>query len=233
MGNLIYLREYDVNQHVSYLKVILWQFYIWVPFTLFYIVFERINSQVELKKITIISICFLWILFHFIWFFYLSSNLSPYLGLPATGYGVYPYFFIFWVFVDIGLCWYLIKMIQFKKLLISNDGEFKIELSRGGKKIYCDAKNIYWISAEDYYIKFHTNQGSFLARKSMKELIQKLPQNIFMRIHRSTIINLDFISGIERSKKNIIEVLLKDGSRRRVSRKYQADLRKILKDKSI
>lgn len=233
LGSLIYWREYDVREQVSYLKVVLWQFYIWAPWILFYIVFEKIDYRYIQKKSIVFSIGVLWLVVHFFWFFYLSANYSPYLGLPATGYGVYPYFFIFWIFIDVVLYWNLIKMTQLKKPKISNDKEFKIELTRGGKKFYCDAKQIFWISAEDYYIKFHTSQGAFLSRKSMKELTQKLPTSTFMRIHRSTIINFDFVSSLESSKNNVLEVVLKDGIRRRVSRNYQAELRKIFKDRSI
>ncbi|MCU7496345.1 MAG: response regulator transcription factor [Ignavibacteria bacterium] len=54
------------------------------------------------------------------------------------------------------------------------------------------------ISALGDYTNVFTSEGKFIVRRSMKEWEELLPAKFFIRIHRSTIINLDFVSKIEK-----------------------------------
>lgn len=54
------------------------------------------------------------------------------------------------------------------------------------------------ISALGDYTNVFTSEGKIIVRRSMKEWEDMLPKKFFIRIHRSTIINLDFVDKIEK-----------------------------------
>jgi DNA-binding LytR/AlgR family response regulator len=165
---------------------------------------------------------------HFGWFFFVSSYYSPYLGFPATRYGVYPYFFIFWSAIDIGLLGFVFDQINRNKEDPRTFDTIRIELVRGDKKYFCESRQVYWLAADNYYTKLYTEYGTFLMRKSLKHFKDLLPPEEFKKIHRSTVININQVSQLVRGKNDSLEVVLKDGNKRRVSRKYMKELRNIL-----
>lgn len=230
---MIYWRENEVQGQVSFLNVLLWQAAIWIPWTLFFLVFKKIVYTSKLSKGIILGLGFLWVAVHYIWFFFLSSHFSPYLGLPATGYGVYPYFFIFWILADLVLMLFLLDVFHRQKQEFNKTKPFVFELSRGSSTYYFNPEQIHWLSADGYYTVFHTVQGAFLIRRTLKDIIKKLPQIDFKRIHRSTVINVNYVSGLGKTKNNSLEVILKDASRCRVSRSYSKEIRSFFKDRSI
>ncbi|RLD25625.1 MAG: hypothetical protein DRI75_13040 [Bacteroidetes bacterium] len=230
---LIYWRENEVQDQISFYNVLLWQVGIWIPWALIFLVFKKIVYKSGLQNSKIRGLGILWIGIHYVWFFYLSSQFSPYLGMPATRYGVYPYFFIFWTIMDIVLIWNILNILTRQKLILNDTSPIKFKLSRGNRTFYCDLKQIFWLSSEGYYTSFHTEQGIFLIRKSLKNILKELPQSDFKRVHRSTVININYVSGFGKTKNNGLEVILKDGSRRSVSRNYSKEIRAFFKSRSI
>jgi len=60
--------------------------------------------------------------------------------------------------------------------------------------------------------------GRFLKQKTMKYFENHLNENSFIRIHRSYIINVDFIQHLEQSGKDSYQIILKNGKQLPVSR---------------
>jgi two-component system LytT family response regulator len=58
----------------------------------------------------------------------------------------------------------------------------------------------------------------------MADLEQELDQTVFCRIHRSTIVKLDCILGLRLNENGEYDVLLNDGTRLRMSRRYRKQL---------
>jgi two-component system LytT family response regulator len=58
----------------------------------------------------------------------------------------------------------------------------------------------------------------------MSELEQELDEALFCRIHRSTIVNLDRVQGLELSEDGEYDVRLESGTRLRLSRRYRKQL---------
>lgn len=56
--------------------------------------------------------------------------------------------------------------------------------------------DIYYIEADGRYCRIYTQQEMFLVRRSLKELLAKLPQDSFMQCHRSYAVNLKKIKSI-------------------------------------
>ena len=73
----------------------------------------------------------------------------------------------------------------------------------------CDIK---YIEAHGDYVKLHTAKGIFLKEKTMKFFEENLPQRQFIRIHRSSIVNLDEVAKIELYEKDNHIVRLNDGT---------------------
>jgi two-component system LytT family response regulator len=81
-----------------------------------------------------------------------------------------------------------------------------------------------WIEAADYYACLHVGPKSHLLRRSIAELEQELDQAVFCRIHRSTIVNLDRVRGLKLNQDGEYEVLLDNGVKLRMSRRYRKEL---------
>jgi two-component system LytT family response regulator len=81
-----------------------------------------------------------------------------------------------------------------------------------------------WIEAADYYSCLHVGAKTHLLRRSMSDLDQDLDQDIFCRIHRSTIVKLDRVRSLKLNENGEYEVVLNNGTRLRLSRRYRKQL---------
>jgi two-component system LytT family response regulator len=82
------------------------------------------------------------------------------------------------------------------------------------------AATVAYVKSDGPYAELHTADGStHLIRESMKSLENQLDPSRFCRIHRSTIINLDFVESVEPNYKDRYVVRLVTGERLDVSRR--------------
>jgi len=68
-----------------------------------------------------------------------------------------------------------------------------IPVKKGNKQFLLKPSEILWIGAENYYISIHSTQGVFLERMPLKTFFDLLPASDFIRIHRSTVVNVKAI----------------------------------------
>jgi two-component system LytT family response regulator len=88
----------------------------------------------------------------------------------------------------------------------------------GEKEILLSADKIDWIEAADYYCCLHVNGRRYMLRESIADLSSKLNPRQFVRIHRSSIVNLDHIREVYREGQTENAVVLRDGQRLKMSR---------------
>jgi two-component system, LytTR family, response regulator len=88
----------------------------------------------------------------------------------------------------------------------------------GDKEILLASGKIDWIEAADYYCCLHVGSRSYMLRESLAELMGKLDPRHFVRIHRSSIVNLDRIREIYRDGQTEGSVVLTTGATLRMSR---------------
>jgi two-component system LytT family response regulator len=88
----------------------------------------------------------------------------------------------------------------------------------GEKEILLSVEKIDWIEAADYYSCLHVNGRRYMLRESIADLSNKLDPKQFVRIHRSSIVNLDQIREIYRDGQTEGTVVLIDGQKLRMSR---------------
>jgi two-component system LytT family response regulator len=93
-----------------------------------------------------------------------------------------------------------------------------------GEIVFIKISEIDWIEAADYYACLHVGTKTHLLRRSLAELEQELNESMFCRIHRSTIVNLDRVRGMEVNEDGEYEVVLDGGNRLRLSRRYRKQL---------
>ncbi|HMB92641.1 MAG TPA: LytTR family DNA-binding domain-containing protein [Rhodothermales bacterium] len=82
-------------------------------------------------------------------------------------------------------------------------------------------EDIDWIEAAGNYVKLHVGSQTHLLRQTMTSLEDRLDSNRFLRIHRSTIVNLDRVKDLKAMMNGEYEVRLQDGTRLTLSRGYR------------
>lgn len=99
-----------------------------------------------------------------------------------------------------------------------------------GRILFFDAREIDWIEAASNYAEIHSGQQSFLVRHTMNELEKKLNPMQFLRIHRSFIVNLSKIRGVQPCSSGEYMIRLQSGKELPSSRGYRDNLASILKN---
>jgi DNA-binding LytR/AlgR family response regulator len=69
----------------------------------------------------------------------------------------------------------------------------------GGSLVKVKIETILFAKADDNYTRLFTTEKSYLLSFTLKKIVAKLPENMFMRIHRSFIININYIDRIKDS----------------------------------
>lgn len=106
----------------------------------------------------------------------------------------------------------------------------KIAIKSGRRIILIRYKDIDWIEAADNYVVLHTKAGKHIVRETMTSLEQRLQKMRFVRISRSTIVNLERIQDLEPLFYGDYSVRLLDGTKLTCSRSYRSHLREFLAD---
>jgi two-component system LytT family response regulator len=86
-------------------------------------------------------------------------------------------------------------------------------------------EEIDWISAAGHYLELHIGNETHLIREKLSVIETKLDPRIFMRIHRSTIVNLDRIKSLHPIFNGDQLVVLKNGRELNLSRNYYDKLK--------
>lgn len=104
----------------------------------------------------------------------------------------------------------------------------RLPVRTGSRILIIKLEEIKLIAAEDDYVKIVSNQGNFLKQVTMGYLEKALPGNMFVRIHRSFILNINYLKQLEVYDKNNYMAILNDNSRLPVSRTGSRKLKEIM-----
>ena len=97
-----------------------------------------------------------------------------------------------------------------------------------GQVRFVDVADIDWIEAAGCYACLHVGAATHILRRPLSELQTDLGEARFVRIHRSVLVSLDRIRGIELHEGGDHEVVLKSGARLRLSRRFRKSLQERL-----
>jgi len=106
----------------------------------------------------------------------------------------------------------------------SDDYLERLTVEARGQIHVIPVEDIRYITAEDTYIRIHTEESSYLLRKRLYEMEEQLAPTEFVRIHRSTIVRLDCVQRLLQRAAGDYVVQLNDAKTLRVSRSRQEDL---------
>jgi DNA-binding LytR/AlgR family response regulator len=116
-----------------------------------------------------------------------KTNPNAYLLKPFTQSDLY-------TAIEIGLNNFEMQKTMNSKVQTS------IVIKDGYDLINISFSEIVFLSSADNYVKFYLKNGkSILSRSTISEMISRLPQNLFCQISRSSIINMNFISKVEKN----------------------------------
>jgi two-component system, LytTR family, response regulator len=104
----------------------------------------------------------------------------------------------------------------------------RIVVKTAGKIKIIPIPEILFLEAADDYVKVHTKEGSFLKNKTMSFFEKALPQEQFVRTHRSYIINVQEITRIDPYEKENHLAILRSGAKLPVSKSGYGKLKEVL-----
>jgi two-component system LytT family response regulator len=96
------------------------------------------------------------------------------------------------------------------------------------KTFFVDVKEIHWIEAAENYVYLHTGKKSHMVTGTMSSLEKSLDPSVFIRIHRSTIVNVSRIAEIQPSLTGEYEITLCDGKVVHSGRHYREKLKSLM-----
>jgi len=94
-----------------------------------------------------------------------------------------------------------------------------------GRVLFLKLEDVDWIETSANYVELHSGKQTFLLRETLSALEGKLDPQQFVRVHRTSIVNVDRIQELQPWSHSDFIVVLKDGTKLRMSRRYRQNLK--------
>jgi two-component system, LytTR family, response regulator len=104
----------------------------------------------------------------------------------------------------------------------------RIAFKSRGRILFLRVAEIRWIAAEENYVRITTGTETHLLRETMSSIEEKLDPQMFLRVHRSAIVNLHFVKEVRTETQGEFAVLLTNGQKVAMSRSYHSRVRSLL-----
>ena len=104
----------------------------------------------------------------------------------------------------------------------------RLLVKAGGRAFFLKTDEIDWIEAEGKYVRLHVARESYLLREGINSLEAQLDPRKFLRIHRSTIVNIDRVRELQPWFHHEYRVVLRDGTQLMLSRSCRKKLAELL-----
>jgi two-component system LytT family response regulator len=108
----------------------------------------------------------------------------------------------------------------------------RIVFKSRGRILFLPLSDIRWIGAEENYVRICTGAETHLLRETMTSIEKRLNPELFLRVHRSTIVNLEYVKEIRTESRGDFIVQLKSGQKVAMSRSYHARISEVLSNAS-
>ena len=106
--------------------------------------------------------------------------------------------------------------------------ESQFNIKDRGEITIVGVDTIEWIDAAGDYMCLHTDSKTHILRETMKNMEKRLDPDVFKRIHRSTIVNINMIEKLASTSSGKYLITLKNGSNVQASRNYREALKQFL-----
>jgi len=99
-----------------------------------------------------------------------------------------------------------------------------------GQIVVVPTREVDWVEGADYYSKLHCGDKIHLLRETLGSLERRLDAGRFMRVHRSTIVNLGRVQAVEAEQRGDGVVVLATGARVKVTQARRQELERRLQE---
>lgn len=104
----------------------------------------------------------------------------------------------------------------------------RLAVRDGGRVNLLPVRDIDWVEAERDYVRVHVGTKAYVIRETTTHLEGQLDPVRFVRIHRSTIVNIERVKELQPMFKGEYVVVLQDGTALKLSRGYRDHLEAML-----
>jgi two-component system LytT family response regulator len=106
----------------------------------------------------------------------------------------------------------------------------RLPIKAAGRVFFLRTGDIDWLEAAGNYVRLHVGKESHLLRETISGIEAKLDSKQFLRIHRSTIVNIERIKELQPLFHGEYVVILRDGTRLTLSRGHREKLSLLLRE---
>lgn len=100
----------------------------------------------------------------------------------------------------------------------------RIAVKKNGGLLFLKLEEIDWMEAADNYVILHRGRETFMIRATMADLESKLDPALFVRVHRSAIVNLDRVKELRPWFRGDYRIILGDGTQLTLARSQRGNL---------
>jgi two-component system, LytTR family, response regulator len=104
----------------------------------------------------------------------------------------------------------------------------RVAVRSAGKTVFVDLDEVDWMEAAENYVQLHTSRAVHMLHVSMNTLESSLDPELFVRIHRSLIVNINRIRDLQPATHGEFFLTLHSGVRLQSGRLYSAKLKSLL-----
>jgi two-component system LytT family response regulator len=97
-----------------------------------------------------------------------------------------------------------------------------------GRVLLLKNEDVDWVEAADNYVILHVAADTHMLRETMTSIESRLPSDKFIRVNRSTIVNIDRIKELQPLFHGEYVIILKNGTKVTLSRGYREKLDQLL-----
>ena len=112
-------------------------------------------------------------------------------------------------------------------ILESDDSNDMLAVKKGSDIALLEFGDVFMLRVEDKQVKVYTENNQYLVKKPLYQVEENLNSD-FVRISKTTIVNLRKIERVARSLKGMMFIQLKNGLKDNISRKYLPDFKNAL-----
>lgn len=127
---------------------------------------------------------------------------------------------------DTGLAERLEQLLEKREADARPASRILVPTDRG--QAFVPVESIYWLEADGKYVKLHTRDGTHRIRATLRDTYAGLDQGRFVRVHRSSVVDVDHIREVEPWFGGDHVAILVTGEKVRVSRTYASELLRTL-----
>ena len=98
-----------------------------------------------------------------------------------------------------------------------------------GRILFLPVEDIRWIEAEENYVRICTGGESHLLRETIGHLETRLDPQTFLRVHRSSIVNLRHVREVKNEPDGDATVVMMSGEKIAMSRTYRSRIQRLIK----